>query len=354
MAKVYGNAVILEGEELEVTRGYLVVEDGRIKEIGEGNPGKGYINLKRGIVCPSFTNAHTHIGDACAQDYKPYLSIEKRVGPEGAKFEILRREEKVREGIRYSLGEMEAQGTGAFSDFREGGAKGARILREELEGCRLKGVILGRPNGDEIARVLEQVQGIGISSLEGMPEGHVRKWRREAEKRGKIFALHAGEVKDDLEEALGLKPDFVVHLTNAGRKNLEKVFSSQAKVVLCPRANASFADGLPPVKEVMEGTTTALGTDNVMANSLSMLREAEFAFKVARAQSRDYTFSAKEVLRAATMNGRKVLNLPSNVLEEENRASFVVFRNHNYLYDPILGIIHRLEKGDLLKFIMEE
>lgn len=351
MEKTYANATILEGEELEVTSGYITVEEGRIKEVGEGSPHRNYEDLKRGIVCPSFTNAHTHIGDACAQDFEAYRSIGERVGPGGAKFDVLANEQNVREGIRYAFKEMQAQGTGAFADFREGGLEGAGLLKEELERAEIRGVILGRPDSDSVEELLENCHGLGISSLKAYEKSSLRRWRKLADKSGKIFALHSGETEDDIAEALKLEPDFLVHLTSAREESLQRVSDARVRVVLCPRANASLAVGMPNIKHIMENTLSALGTDNVMANSLSMLCEAEFAFKCARGLSRDYSFQAREVLKAATLNGRKILGLPSNAIEEGNPASLVMFRGNKYLYDPLLGIIHRFEKSDILKFI---
>ncbi len=354
MEKIYGNAIILDGKDFEITRGYIVVRDGRIKEIGEGRPSKSFEDLKRGIVCPSFTNAHVHTGDASAQDYGIYKSIEERIGAEGLKFRVIEDKEKVKAGIEYALKEMKLQGTGAFADFREGGIEGVKLLKDALDKIKIKGVILGRLNGDTPEKVLEYSHGFGISSTDAYNFDTFRNLRELAKNEKKLFALHAGEVKDDIKEALKLRPDFIVHLTQADEESLEEIFKSKTKAVLCPRANATLAVGLPRIKDILENTLTAIGTDNVMINSLSMLREAEFIFKIARAQSRDYRFSAADVLKAATINGRKVLKLDDNSLEEDNIADFIVFKNNRYIYNPTLGIIHRFEKSDIIKIITEE
>jgi len=344
---VLGNAVILEGEELEPVRGYVVVEDGRIAEVGTGNPGRSYVDLKRGVVCPSFTNAHTHVGDASARDVGAYRSISERVGRGGVKFKVLRSEERVRRGIRSALEEMLASGTLAFADFREGGVRGVELLRSTAGGSPVEAVVLGRPDGDDPAEVLERCHGFGISSPADYAEEELLKLRRLAGRRGKLFAVHCAEVKDDTADVLGLNPDFVVHLTNAGEESIDEVLRRRIPVVLCPRANGSFAVGLPRVKELLEGTLVALGTDNAMANSLNMLREMEFAFKLARGLSRDYRLDAREILKAATLNARKMLKLESNAIVEGNPASFLIFRNNNYIYDPVLGIVHRFEVSDI-------
>ncbi len=351
MRQVFGNATILAGEELECLRGYVVVEDGRIAEVGEGSPGRSYVNLKRGVVCPSFTNAHTHIGDACAPDAGAYLHLRERVGSKGLKFRLLEDRERVRQGMRRALEEMRRTGTGCFADFREGGIEGLELLRQVVEQSSVSCVALGRPDGDPPERVIERADGFGVSSVSNYTREELRRMRRLAERLGKLFAVHCSELRDDTAEVLKLEPDFVVHMTSASPESLEEVCRRRLPVVLCPRANGSFAAGLPEAGRLLECTTVALGTDNVMANSLNMMREMEFVFKLARGQSRDEKLRAELVLRAATINGRKILGRDSNAIQEGNVADFVIFRN-KYIYEPALSIVHRMEAEDIRGFVI--
>ncbi|MEE8403032.1 MAG: amidohydrolase family protein [Candidatus Hydrothermarchaeaceae archaeon] len=341
------NATILAGEELEPVEGYLTVEDGRIKELGSGRcPYKNAIDVKRGIVFPSFTNAHVHLMDSVAKDVAAYEPIGKRVGKGGVKFQMLEEKRKeVPAGMCASLREMASGGMGAFCDFREGGLSGVKIKAHVEEGPA--GVILGRPGGGDISAVLRECDGIGISSVGDYTEEELKDMCTVTRKGKKILAVHAGEVKDDVKEALKLRPDFLVHLTNASEDSLDEVFKRRVPVVICPGGNAMLAVGLPNIKELFENATVALGTDNVMVNSPDMFREVEFTFKVARALSRDHKIDAKTVLKAATLNGREILGLEKHAIKEGNVADFVIVKRKKYLYDPVLAIIHRLVAGDI-------
>jgi len=343
----FKNATLLCGEDFEVIRGYLIIEEGRIKEIGEGRcPHRGAVDLKRGIVFPAFTNAHVHLGDAVAQDLGVYESLERRVGPGGIKFSVLReREKELPQGIRTALREMLASGTTAFCDFREGGVEGVKLLHSLVES--LEAVILGRPNGDDVDELLEVCEGIGISGTADYPEEELRDIARAVKRRGKLLGIHVAEVADDVEKALKLEPSFMVHLTRASEDSLALLREAKVPVVLCPRANAILGAGIPRLKELMMENLTALGTDNVMVNSLSMFREMEFAFKAARGISKDPSFNAAEVLRAATINGRKLLGLNSNAIEEGKEANIIILGRRKYLYDPVVAIMHRYEAGDV-------
>ena len=341
------NATIIAGDELEPIEGYIEVKDGRIKEIGSGScPHKNAVDVKRGIVFPSFTNAHVHLMDSVAPDIGAYEKIGKRVGKGGIKFQILEeRKRQVPAGIRASLKEMAAGGTGAFCDFREGGLAGVKIKPRIKDGP--KSIILGRPNGGDISSVLDGCDGIGVSSVSDYSKTELKDIKNATRKKKKILAVHAGEVKDDIKEALKLKPDFLVHLTNAKSASLEAVFKKRVPVVICPRANAMLGVGLPKIKRLLENTTVALGTDNVMINSLDMFREVEFTFKATRALAKDRKFDAGAVLAAATVNGRAILGLENNAIMEGNVADFVIARRKKYLYDPVLAITHRLASGDI-------
>lgn len=341
------NATILVGGELEPVEGYLAVKDGKIQEVGSGScPYKNAIDVKRGIVFPSFTNAHVHLMDSIAQDASAYEPIDKRVGKGGVKFHIL--EEKRKEipaGMRASLREMVTNGTSAFCDFREGGLSGVKIKPRIKDGP--KGIVLGRPNGGDISSILDECDGIGISQVRDYSKKELKDICTATRKKKKILAVHTGELKDDVKEALKLKPDFLVHMTNARRDSLEKVFKKRIPVVICPRANAMLGVGLPKIKELLESATVAIGTDNVMVNSTDMFKEVEFTFKAARALSKDHKIDARTVLKAATVNGREILGLENNAIKEGNVADFVIVKRKKYLYDPVLAIVHRLDSGDI-------
>lgn len=347
MRLVLGNATILRGEELEPTKGFLVIKDGLIEEVGEGKGPRGWIDLKRGIVSPTFTNAHVHLGDSIGQDYGAYKNIEKRVGTGGLKGRLLEEgKARVPAGMGDSMRRMLRCGTGAFGDFREGGLEGVRLLRRVMD-PRLEGVVLGRPDGSGVEELLAECDGIGLRTPRAYPKVEIERIVAAVKGRKKLLAVHAAEVRDDVDEALGLRPDFLVHLTNARRESLDKVARAGVPVVLCPRANAMLGVGLPEIPRLLERTLVALGTDNVMVNGPNMMREAEFAFKLARGMGRDPTLDGKSILAAATINGRKVLGLRSNAIEGGNKASFIVFRRGRYLYDPVLAVIHRYDVGDI-------
>ncbi|MEF8830005.1 MAG: amidohydrolase family protein [Halobacteriales archaeon] len=339
MTTVY-EGTILRGRAFEPVEGRVVVEDGRIAAIEESP-----VESDR-IVLPAFVNAHTHVGDSIAKEAGRGLSLEELVAPpDGLKHRLLRvadREELVGAMAR-SLRFMQAGGTGAFVEFREGGVDGVRAIREALSGLDLEGVILGR----ETVEAMEMADGFGAS---GASDADFAAERAATEAAGKLFGIHAGEVDEtDVDPALALDPDFLVHMVHATPDHLDRVERDSIPVVVCPRSNLVTGVGFPPIEDLADRTTVALGTDNVFLNSPSMFREMAFAAKLT-------DLSAPEVLRMATANGADVAGLDAGVVEPGRRARLLVLDgdtdNLAGARDPVRAVVRRAGVADVAETVL--
>lgn len=301
--------------------GYVAVRGGRIREVAETR--EAVDADLRGIIIPPLVNGHTHLGDAVAPDPPP-LPLEELVGPGGWKHQILARyspaqkEEAMAEAAR----EMVAGGTLAFADFREEGVAGVRLLRRALRRLPVRELLLGRPtDSDSASAVLRAADGLGLSSAADVPRKVLEECRRAARRAGKPFALHAGEAsRRDIEGALALEPDLLVHLTQASPRDLRRVADANIPVVVCPRSN--FATGVggpgrPPVREMLRaGIRVALGTDNAMLNAPDLFAEMRFAANALLRNDR-------AVLEMATGAGAALLGLRWG-LEKGREATLAV------------------------------
>ncbi|WP_146417530.1 amidohydrolase family protein [Haloarcula hispanica] len=330
---------ILTGRSFEAVEGRVVVEDGEITAVEETAVDSN------DIVVPSFVNAHTHIGDSIAKEAGEGLSLEELVAPpDGLKHRLLRdasRDELVAAMAR-TLSFMEQSGTGAFIEFREGGVEGVRAIQDALAGSDLDSVILGRETTD----AMELADGFGASGANDSEFGAERRATRQA---GKLFGIHAGEVdSSDINPALDLDPDFLVHMVHAKSLHFERVADSEIPVVVCPRSNIVTDVGRPPVEELAERTTVALGTDNVMLNSPSMFREMEFTAKL-------YDISAREVLRMATVNGAEIAGLGGGLVKPGQPARLLVLDgdsdNLSGARNPVRAVVRRAETADVRRVV---
>ncbi len=294
------SGTIVYGDDFEVREGYLVVRDGKIREIGFDRISSN--NSITGLICPAFINAHTHMGDSIAKDL-PYMPLADLVAPpDGLKHRILgaARPEEISAGMTSTLADMAATGTCHCVDFRENGVAGVRMLRDVAgERATIMGRITGTDTAEDVLRVAD---GLGVSGANDMPRDVLFSLAERAKTAGRPLGIHAGELNDsDIGKALEISPDFLVHMTHAGPTDIKKTMDSDIPVVVCPRSNALTGVGLPPVRSLVDGgVKLALGTDNVMLNGPDMFREMEWTSKA-------FLHDDAYTLRMATLNGAELL-----------------------------------------------
>ena len=128
--------IVLAGPDFEVLDpGYLVIEGGRITEIGSGRPGDRsgvVLDARQAIVAPAFVNAHTHVSDGIIKEVgfgRDYWDV--IMPPDGLRHRALKETTPadVTAAISDALDCMLASGTLTFVDFREGGRGGVDMLR---------------------------------------------------------------------------------------------------------------------------------------------------------------------------------------------------------------------------------
>ena len=302
--------------------GELVRDGGWIFEQVETNPDY--------VLFPSYFNAHTHIGDSVLE--APKIELEKLVGPSGLKFKVLREsgEEEIIENMRKSI-EIIGKTSATSLEFREGGLKGYELYRKaDADGLL---VALSRPKNEEEAEILIKISaGFGFSSVRDHDLSFLEMCREIARK--KIFAIHAGERDDgDVEGALSLEPDFLIHMNMASPQNLRRAMDSGIKIVTCFRSNAFF--GLFNLKNyeiLSDYDEWYLGTDNAMIATPSMIDEVKFSA---------YFLDEEKVFEAATRN--------------PFFKSFTVAKIDKInLRNPIASIVRRLESCDIVRIIRED
>ncbi|MGQ9468971.1 MAG: amidohydrolase family protein [Nitrososphaerales archaeon] len=390
---VIEGANVIAKENLDlIEKAFIRIDDGYFTEVRESpSNSSGYVRYKaKGmLMIPGLINAHTHIGDSFLKDFVVGKSLNELFRPiTGLKHRLLSSapEKSIIKSMRNSAFDMLRCGTTTFADFREGGKRGAMLIKKAVEGLKIKAVILGRPdyyfNEDEVVKnhampedriretneILEMCEGIGLSGPNEYTDRAMNELSRLIDSKKKICAIHAGESEysmnfslknfhqSEVERALkNLDLDFIVHLTQAKEEDIELVSKKNIPIVCCPRANSILGLGFPPIiKMIRKGITVALGTDNVMLNSPDLFREMDYTSRILRALERDSSaVSSKDIMKMATINSAKALKLDKKIgsIEEGKRADAVFIKmstkNLEPIKDPINTIVHRVRPDDI-------
>ncbi len=378
------NASILLGKELDfISNTNIKIQNNRFKRIQpkiRASSKEEIIDVEGLLIIPGFVNCHTHIGDSIGKDVTLNTSVNKKIHPVfGAKSKILNKTNKEILGsfMKNSCNSMLTKGITTFVDFREGGIDGVLLLKEILKKSPIRSIVLGRldyyQNPNEIRKnislpksklqnleeLLKKCDGLGISGANENSTSVLNQYS----KTSKIRAIHASETKQSVLaskkmtrksetiRALTLKPHFLIHMTYASLGDLHAASKRTRGIVICPRANASLAEGIPDIELMKKaGCTLALGTDNVMVNSPDMFREMDYLWKATMAIHKK-RINPKEILKMATVNGGKLLRKDIGVIENGKLADGIFIEKHSLdlepMHNPHASIVHRASQSTI-------
>ena len=338
------------------------------------------LDCKGLLLIPGLINSHTHIGDSIGKDISLNSDVDTRIHPvSGIKQKILTETPK-KDLIRFmrkSAISMLKKGITTFVDFREGGIVGVQLLRLALRGLPIRTVILGRidyyqtPNQikknipmpesyqRELELLLRNCDGVGISGANENSNSNLETYS----KIKKLRAIHSAETlqsyslskknssKTEPKRALLAKPTFLVHMTFASKNDLQEVSNKARGIVVCPRANAALAEGIPDI-ELMEkmNCNLAIGTDNVMINSPNLFREMDYLWKVSMALHKK-RIDPKKILKMATTNAGKILAQKIGSIKEGFLADCIFLEKKSLDLDPLnnphAAVVHRATENSI-------
>ena len=331
---------ILAGDSFDPIRGRVVVDGGHITAVEEAT------TTSTDIVVPAFVNAHTHIGDSVAKEAGVGLSLDAAVAPPAS--EKHRRlaaasREELTTAMRRTLRFMEQTGTAAHLDFRESGVAGTEALQAATSETATETFIFGSGPSSVVAIA----DGYGAS---GANDDEFTPQREAAREANKPFAIHAGEPDaSDIHPALEYEPELLVHMVHAEADHLERVADENVPIAVCPRANAVLGVGRPPIRDILDHTTVALGTDNVMLNPPSMFREMAFT-------ARSFDVTDREVLRMATQAGAAIADRNCGVIEAGRQAALLVLDgdsdNLSGTVNPVAAVVRRATGRDIKQVVL--
>ncbi len=376
ISTLYGSDLkLIEKTSIEITGNTFQKISSEIK------PSKNkVVNCKGLLLIPGLINSHTHIGDSVAKDIALNDNVNSKIHPVfGVKQKILRETnpKKLIIFMRKSAKSMIKKGITTFVDFRESGLDGVLLIQKALSDIPIRAVILGRidfyqsksqikknmpiPKSylNQLEPLLKNCDGLGISGSNENSDSSLKQLSKTKE----IRAIHCAETmqsylkskqmtkKTEPERCMVLKPDFLVHMTYASKKDLSLVSKKIRGIVVCPRANAALAEGIPDIVQMLKmNCNVAIGTDNIMINSPDMFREMDFLWKVTMGihQKR---IEPKKILKMVTVNAGKLLGRKIGCIKKGYLADGVFIKKSNLDLDPIqnshASIVHRASENSI-------
>jgi len=377
------NISILYGNNLKfIEKTNVLITNNTFQKINSKiKPAKDKIvNCDGLLLIPGLINSHTHIGDSIAKDIALDKDPDSKINPIfGIKQKILKETEprKLIYYMRKTVKSMLKKGTTTFVDFREGGLDGVLLMQKVLSNTPIRSIILGRieyyqskeqikrntpiPQSyqNQIDTLLKNCDGIGISGSNENSDSSLKQFS----KIKKIRAIHCAETKQSYlkskqttrktepKRSMLLKPDFLVHMTHASKSDLKFVSKKIKGIVVCPRANASLAEGIPDIVQMMKvNCNVTIGTDNIMINSPDMFREMDFLWKVTMG-THQKRIQPKTILKMATVNAGKLLNKKIGCIKEGYLADAIFIKKNDLDLDPLqnpyASIVHRASENSI-------
>lgn len=384
------NISLFHGKELDYIKSTNVRISGKhLQQIGHQlSPEKDEVTLdcEGLLMMPGLINSHTHIGDSIGKDIGIDSDVEEKIHPvTGFKQKILKNSDKshLTSFIKNSCISMIRKGITTFIDFREGGIDGINLLKNATSDIPIRHIILGRieyyqdfkdikknipipeSGKKDLQNLLKNCDGLGISGPNEFSDSALRYFA----KIKKIRAIHSAETeesnniskkiskKTETQRALFSKPNFLVHMTYASKTDLATVAKNRINIVVCPRANATLAEGIPDVSMMLNaGCNVAIGTDNVMINSPDMFREMDYLWKVSMGIKKE-RLAPKNILQMATSNASNILGGKVGIIQNNKIADCIFIEKHSIDLDPMhnphASIVHRASENTI-KAVMYE
>ena len=378
------NISALIGENLDfISNVDIQIKEDKFQKINsniQSKSKKDVIDCEGLLLIPGFINSHTHIADSIGKDITLNSTVNQKIHPMfGIKSKILKNtsNEYLSTFMKNTCHSMIQKGITTFVDFREGGLDGAILLKKVVDDLPIRTILLGRLDFHqstseikknspfpkekirELPSLLKICDGIGISGA----NEHSTSVLHSYSKTKKLRAIHSSETIESVQKskritgksetlrALSLKPDFLIHMTHASKKDLDVTSKKTRGIIICPRANSSLSEGIPDIEKMQNaGCLLGIGTDNVMINSPDMFREMDYLWKVTMGIKKK-RIDPKEILKMATVNAGKILKKEIGIIETKKIADCIFLDKHALdlepMHNPYASIVHRASQSTI-------
>lgn len=378
------NAKILTMEDDQILEGEIWIQNERILYVGDGsNIEEVYKKLKlqsiiwdREIDCegnllmPGFKNAHTHSAMTVLRSYADDMPLQdwlnKQIFPVEAKMDG----EMIYHLTKLAILEYLTSGITSIFDMY----LTPETIADACVDMGMRCVQVGGVNNfsQSVELVEEMYQKLNNQNpLLSYVIGFHAEYTCSKELLQKIAGLahkykapvyaHISETVSEVEECqkrYGMTPPVFLdslgmfqyggggyHCVHMTDDDMEIFTKRNLSVVTNPGSNTKLASGIAPISEYLKrGINVAIGTDGPSSNNcLDMFREMFLVTGLAKLREKDASaVNAFEVLKMATVNGAKAMNLTdADALTEGKLADIIMID----LHQPNMQPIHNIQKN---------
>lgn len=386
----------ISGEPITIEKGYIVIENNLIKEVGEGTaPTDNYDKVIDGtnkVVLPGFINTHTHAAMTLLRGYADDLPLmewlEQKIWPLEAKLTP----EDIYWGTMLAITEMIKSGTTTFTDMYFHMDEVAEAVN--LSGVRSflsRGMIgVGPENEQAITDSINlhkkwqgQANGritfmLGPHAPYTCPPAYLTKVINLAKELNTSIHIHVSETLtefNDIKKEYGKTP--VKHLADLGLfeqkvlaahcvhltdEDMKILYENKVGVAHNPESNMKLASGIAPVHKMLAlGIPVSLGTDGASSNNnLDMLQEMRTCALLQKVDNMDPTvIPAYQALEIATRNGASALGVEEEIgqIKAGMKADLIIVSltaaNMIPRYDIMANIVYAAQASDVETVIID-
>ena len=349
----------------------ILIEDNKIKRIEKNinEDCEKVINASGKVVMPGLINTHSHISMSIFRETVDGLKTQDWLTQKIWPMEDKLTNEDIYYATMLSCIEMIETGCTCINDMY---FMTEDIIKAALEsGVRLQTTrtLMGHNKEDlirleELNNLLENYKyetitfNAGIHGLYTSNEEYVKKCVDFAEEKNLPIHMHFCEniqeredIKSDYnveEPSDVIKRDFkgihniLAHSVKISDKDIENLKETNTYIAHCPVSNLKLGCGIAPItKMVEEGLCVSLGTDGQGSGSnLDMFETMKFTALLQKGINENpEDLPAYEVLKMATINGAKALNLnETGKIEEGKLADLIIINMEETIINPINNI----------------
>lgn len=367
------NARVLTMKDFDIFLGEVWVEDNKISYVGKYKEHDCLfdreIDVQKNLIMPGFINAHTHSGMTFLRSMADGMPLQQWLNEKVFPIETKLSEEDIYYFSKLAILEYLTSGiTTNFDMYLNPEA----IIKASLD-MKYRTVLCGAVNDfclsvEDVERCFNEYNQ--ENSLISYVLGFSHEYTNSKEKIQQVAALshkykapvytHLSETEYEVntcKEKTGLSPveylcdlgvyDYgggAFHCVHMSEHDLDLFKEKHLNIVTNPASNLKLASGIAPIQAMLQKKINiCLGTDGPASNNcLDMFKEMFLVTGLAKYKNCDASaVDAYEVLKMATINGAKALNLNCGVLEAGKLADLIILD----LHQPNMQPIHNIAKN---------